>query len=125
MMTHRIDIHITGRRVLFAALLAVLGAGSGGTFPAKAADNAPAADDGTDAYVLRVDGLACPYCAYGIEKQFDHLAGVTDTDVDLARGAVVVHVTPGTRFERAQLEQTVKDSGFTLRRVIATPSTGR
>ncbi len=35
------------------------------------------------AYKLRVDGLACPFCAYGIEKQLSKLEGVERIDVDI------------------------------------------
>ncbi|HHH13154.1 MAG TPA: copper chaperone, partial [Thiolapillus brandeum] len=27
-------------------------------------------------YEMRVDGLACPFCAYGIEKKFKAMKGV-------------------------------------------------
>ncbi len=76
------------------------------------------------AYVLRVDGLACPYCAYGIEKQFRDLQGVTGIDVDIPNGHVIVRVEPGTRFDRATLERTVEDAGFTLRGVVSEPGSG-
>lgn len=78
-----------------------------------------------DAYVVRVDGLACPFCAYGIEKQFSHLPGVTSTEVKLASGVVVVHVKPGTRFDQAQINKTVKQAGFTLKDIVSQPTGGR
>lgn len=41
-------------------------------------------------YKLRVDGLACPFCAYGVEKQLNTIKGVQRIDVDIASGAVSV-----------------------------------
>ncbi|MDQ3269572.1 MAG: heavy-metal-associated domain-containing protein [Pseudomonadota bacterium] len=34
-------------------------------------------------YRLRVDGLACPFCAYGIEKQLSKLDGVARVETDI------------------------------------------
>ncbi len=44
------------------------------------------------AYKLRVDGHACPFCAYGIEKQLSTLEGVARVDVDIEKGAVTVRL---------------------------------
>lgn len=93
------------------------------TAPQAMAAETPSASakSAANAYVVRVDGLACPYCAYGIEKQFSGMPGVTGTQVDLGKGVVVVHVKPGTRFTTQQIKHTVSDAGFTLKRVVSTP----
>lgn len=67
-----------------------------------------------DAYVLQVDGLACPYCGYGVEKQFSKLEGVEGTEIDLENGVVVVAVAPGTEFSNSELKRIVDDAGFAL-----------
>ena len=36
-------------------------------------------------YVLGVDGLACPFCAYGIEKRLNKVDGVTGVEVDVGK----------------------------------------
>lgn len=41
-------------------------------------------------YEMRVDGLACPFCAYGIEKKLKAIDGVSDIKVDLDKGLVSV-----------------------------------
>jgi len=68
----------------------------------------------TNAYVLQVEGLACPYCGYGVEKQFRQHDGVKSTDIDLEHGVVIVTVAPGTRFSDSELERIVDDAGFEL-----------
>ncbi len=78
-----------------------------------------------DSYVLQVNGLACPYCAYGLEKQFVHQRGVTKIDINIVKGVAVVHVRPGTHFTDAQLKQFVYDAGFALRGVVHRPGGGR
>lgn len=120
---HRV-LNVSG--IAFASALLTLATTFGAAFPAQAATSTPAQQAWpADAYVVRVDGLACPFCAYGIEKQFGRLPGVTTTDVNLASGVVVVHVKPGTRFDQAQIAQTVQQAGFTLKDVVSQPAGGR
>lgn len=66
-------------------------------------------------YVMRVDGLACPYCAYGIEKKLNQIKGVENIDVDLDKGLVTVNVREGVELTEPQMDQLFKDAGFTYR----------
>ena len=66
-------------------------------------------------YKMRVDGLACPYCAYGIEKKLNQIDGVEKIDVDLNKGLVVVDVADGIKLSEEQMTQLFKDAGFTYR----------
>ncbi|MBI1196191.1 MAG: copper chaperone [Gammaproteobacteria bacterium] len=66
-------------------------------------------------YTLRVDGLACPYCAYGIEKKLKQIEGVEKIDVDLKKGIVIVDVAEGVALTESQMKQLFKDAGFTYR----------
>lgn len=68
----------------------------------------------TELYSIRVDGLACPYCAYGIEKKLNEIKGVKFLTMDLEKGIVSVETTD-TKLEDAQLKQLFEDSGFTYR----------
>ena len=67
------------------------------------------------AYLLQVNGLACPFCAFGIEKQLNTIEGVRDTAVDLEQGVVVVSMTEGSTLTEEVAREKVKDAGFTLR----------
>ena len=66
-------------------------------------------------YQLGVDGLACPFCAYGIEKQLHKLDGVQSVEVDVAKGRVVVTMQDDRQLQREEAEQAVKKAGFSLR----------
>ncbi len=70
-------------------------------------------------YELRVDGMACPYCAYGIEKKLKALDGVIDESlqVKLNEGIVKFNAVDETNITEPELEQLINDSGFTLRSV--------
>lgn len=72
-------------------------------------------------YEMRVDGLACPFCAYGIEKKLKALEGVENIHVDLDKGLVSVDVKEGKKLTEEQMRQLFTDSGFTYRSMKVTP----
>ena len=67
------------------------------------------------AFKLRVDGLACPFCAYGIEKQLSSVDGVQSVDVDIKAGEVIVTMADGVTLDETEARRAVKDAGFDLR----------
>ncbi|MBI2311453.1 MAG: heavy-metal-associated domain-containing protein [Betaproteobacteria bacterium] len=76
------------------------------------------------AYKLRVDGLACPFCAYGIEKKLGAVKGVERIEVDIGAGTVTVTMAEGATLDEAAAGKAVKEAGFSLRsfeRVQAAP----
>ena len=62
-------------------------------------------------WALQVDGLACPFCAYGIEKQLSSIPGVEDTQVDIASGEVIVTMAEGASLVEAVARDKVEDAG--------------
>jgi len=97
-------------RLLRAAIIAVtLGLASATAFA------------GAHQYRIVVDGLACPFCAYGIEKKLNATKGVKAIEIDIDAGAVTVTMAAGGALSEAQARQIVKDSGFTLRSFQALP----
>jgi copper chaperone CopZ len=65
-------------------------------------------------YRLQVDGLACPFCAYGIEKKLGALEGVDKVETHLKEGAVIVTMVDGANLDEATAKQAVEAAGFTL-----------
>lgn len=72
-------------------------------------------------YELRVDGLACPFCAYGIEKVFTRTEGVESVEIDLKNGLVIVNTSEAKKFSEDQLKTIIDDTGFTLRSISVKP----
>lgn len=66
-------------------------------------------------YNMRVDGLACPFCAYGIEKGFLKTEGVTSVDIDLKNGLVIIKTDDGKTFKEDELKAIINDTGFTMK----------
>ena len=67
-------------------------------------------------YKLYVDGLACPFCAYGVEKKVGGLDGVETVEIDIENGLVAVTLAAGATLDEATARQAVDESGFTLRK---------
>ncbi len=74
-----------------------------------------AAFAGGNQYTLGVDGLACPFCAYGIEKKLSAIEGVESVETDVKSGQVVVTLAEGMNLSEEVARQAVEDAGFTLR----------
>lgn len=66
-------------------------------------------------YRVRVDGLACPFCAYGIEKTLGRVDGVKGVDIDIDKGTVFVTMAQGATLDEATTRQAVSRAGFTMR----------
>ena len=67
-------------------------------------------------YKLYVDGLACPFCAYGVEKQVGRLENVESVDILIDEGIVAVTMTSGKTLDEVSARRAVSDAGFTLRK---------
>lgn len=67
-----------------------------------------------ETYRLQVDGLACPFCAYGVEKKLNNSEGVESVDIRINEGVVLVTVSEGAHFDEARAERIIEEAGFTL-----------
>ncbi|MBI4539175.1 MAG: heavy-metal-associated domain-containing protein [Gemmatimonadetes bacterium] len=65
--------------------------------------------------VLTVDGLACPFCAYGLEKKLEALEATGRIDIGLNAGNVYLELKRGKTVPDEELARIVKDAGFALR----------
>ncbi|MFB6373977.1 MAG: heavy-metal-associated domain-containing protein [Bradymonadaceae bacterium] len=86
----------------FLAVIFVLGIAS----PAFAA---------VESYTIGVDGMACPFCAYGIEKKLKALDGVESLDIHIKKGTVDVHLKEGGEVTPDELKTAIKEAGFKIR----------
>lgn len=67
--------------------------------------------------VVGVDGLACPFCAYGLEKKLKKLDGVDATYVDIDEGIVDIKLKEGATLSEKTIKEAVQAAGFTMRSV--------
>ncbi len=74
---------------------------------------------GTHVYKLYVDGLACPFCAYGVEKKVGGLEGVEKVEIEIEEGVVAVTLAEGATLDKAAAKEAVDQAGFSLHKFEA------
>lgn len=94
------------KRLAVAAVLAGLAFAAAPAALGQPADNR---------YKLYVDGLACPFCAYGVEKKVTGLNGVEKVEIDIDAGLVAVTMAEGASLTEDAARKAVDEAGFTLR----------
>ncbi len=63
---------------------------------------------------LKVDGMVCPFCAYGLEKRLGEIASVDAVLIRISDGLVQIRTKEDQELTDEVLEDAVKKSGFTL-----------
>lgn len=74
-----------------------------------------AADLPVPTYLLHIDGLACPFCAYGLEKQLTEIPDIDGIETDIEAGTIRVTMAAGRPLDAMTAAQAVEDAGFSLR----------
>lgn len=69
---------------------------------------------------MRVDGLACPFCAYGLEKKVTEVPGVSKIEIRVDDGLVLIDAKKDGAIALERLKPAVKNAGFTAREITAT-----
>ena len=70
------------------------------------------AESDSQKIVIKVEGLYCPFCAYGLEKQLKKLDGFKKVEVNLKQGSAELHINPGVTVTDAAIQTAVEDAGF-------------
>jgi len=68
-------------------------------------------------YTIWVDGLACPFCSYGIEKQLSKLPGVATVKTSIKSGTVTLKTKGNQKITDAELRAAVDRAGFSVRKI--------
>lgn len=66
---------------------------------------------------VTVDGLACPFCAYGMEKKLKRLENLEKLDIKINDGLVILYFKEGAKIDTALIAKKVKEAGFTAREI--------
>jgi len=99
---------------LFALLLAVATVPSHAVAQDRQGTDAPVESPDATVYV---DGMACPFCAYGLEKKLKKLDAIRKMEVQLEKGRVLLAFQDGQSLTKEEIQQAVKEAGFTARKI--------
>ena len=68
---------------------------------------------------IEIKGLACPYCAFGMEKQLKKVSGVDDNvTIELKEGLAYISTPLDQKPTKEILEEIITNAGFTPGEII-------
>lgn len=62
---------------------------------------------------IEINGLACPFCAYGLEKKLKEIDGVESVEIDVEEGLAFLSMNSNQKATKEDLEKIVTNAGFT------------
>ena len=63
--------------------------------------------------VVTVEGMSCPFCAFGVEKKLKQVDGTDEVTVNMKDGTATLVAADGKSLDIDQINKAVKASGFT------------
>ena len=73
------------------------------------------AQEANSVYSIQADGLACPFCAYGIEKQLNAIDGVAAIEIEIKTGTITITMRNGFTLDEEAANRAVEKAGFSMR----------
>jgi len=77
-----------------------------------------------DEFTVQVDGLGCPFCAYGLEKKFKELKGIKKVKIEMETGVMDFEYPMDKQLSIDQVEKRVEKAGYTPVSVSITRASG-
>ncbi|MGO4920132.1 heavy-metal-associated domain-containing protein [Maribacter sp. IgM3_T14_3] len=66
-----------------------------------------------DKFMVQVDGLGCPFCAYGLEKKFKEFKGIKNVKIDIETGDFSFSYPVEKALSLIDVEKQVENAGYT------------
>lgn len=86
-------------------------------FHAEAQNSTTQSSDEITYIKIGVNGMACPFCAYGLEKKIKNIEGSGELYVDINEGYVTFTVPADNKPTKEKLQKIVKEAGFEAREI--------
>lgn len=78
-----------------------------------------------DSYEIQVDGLGCPFCAYGLEKRFKEFKGIKKVKIEIESGDFSFEYPSDNALSIDDVEKKVEKAGYTPITTKITRADGR
>lgn len=66
-----------------------------------------------DEFTVQVDGLGCPFCAYGLEKKIKKLKGIKKVKIDMEEAVMTFKYPSEKELSLTSVEKQVDEAGYT------------
>jgi mercuric ion binding protein len=77
-----------------------------------------------DVFEVQVDGLGCPFCAYGLEKKFKEFKGIKDVKIDIETGDFSFQYPAEKSLSLTAVVQQVEKAGYTPMKTLIKRANG-
>lgn len=67
---------------------------------------------------VKILGMSCPFCVYGVEQKLKRLDGVEELDVELESGIATLTMEDEADLSNETLKTTVDDAGFEASAIV-------
>lgn len=78
-----------------------------------------------DQFEVQVDGLGCPFCAYGLEKKFKEFKGIKDVKIDIETGDFSFSYPSEKELTMTAVIAQVEKAGYTPNLATITRASGK
>jgi len=79
----------------------------------------------TDKFIVTVEGLGCPFCAYGLEKKFKELKITRDIKIDIETGLMTFVADATKNLSLETVENQVGKAGYTTKAIKIERANGK
>jgi periplasmic mercuric ion binding protein len=66
-----------------------------------------------DTFSVKVDGLGCPFCAYGLDKKFKDIKGIRDIEIEMETGMLQFKIPATPLLSLEKVVAQVEKAGYT------------
>ncbi len=66
-----------------------------------------------DSFSVKVDGLGCPFCAYGLDKKFKDIKGIRDIEIEMETGMLQFNIPSQQDLTLQKVADQVEKAGYT------------
>ncbi len=66
---------------------------------------------------IEIKGMACPYCAFGMEKGLKKIAGVDSVEIELKEGLAYISTPISQKPTKESIEKIITNGGFTIGKI--------
>jgi len=67
---------------------------------------------------VKILGMSCPFCAYGVQQKLKKLDEVKELEIDLGSGVATLTMEGSADLPNERLEETVVDAGFEVAAIV-------
>ena len=78
-----------------------------------------------DKFEVQVDGLGCPFCAYGLEKKFKEFKGIKDVKIEIESGDFSFSYPSNKNLSMDDVLKQVEKAGYTPNEAKITRANGK